>query len=71
MWLVGNILDTLITSSAVGDRLADRDIISDRGREATMWILQLRVKASVMCKALTAILSPCNGNKFVAFCKMC
>lgn len=25
----------------------------------------------VKCKALTAILSPCNDNKFVAFCRMC
>lgn len=48
MWLVGNILDTLITSSAVGQRLADRDITSDRGDEVTMWILQLGVKASGM-----------------------
>lgn len=48
MWLVGNILDTLITSLAVGERLADRDIISDRGGEVTMWILQLGVKASEM-----------------------
>lgn len=50
MRLVGNILDTLITSSAVGDRLADRDIISDGGGEVTMWILQLGVEASVMPK---------------------